>query len=84
MSNETETPLTDAHCGIREGDDPENFLCTVKFARDLERQLAESVSKRDVARAVFYNVDGVTNNPSWQKDKLKALGITPDMAKEGE
>jgi len=38
-----DTPLTDAHCGIREGDDPENFLCTVKFARDLERQLAEAV-----------------------------------------
>jgi septal ring factor EnvC (AmiA/AmiB activator) len=42
MSNDNETPLTDAHCGIREGDDPENFFCTVKFARDLERQLAEA------------------------------------------
>lgn len=50
----TKTPETDNHCGIKNGDDPDNFYCAVPFARQLERDLNEARKEAEKCRDEFY------------------------------
>jgi hypothetical protein len=51
---------------------------------DLERQLAESVSKAEVARMCYVEYKGVWIYCPPSELAMTSMGITPDMAKEGE
>ena len=92
---ETETPLTDAEEIHPDCDDscldiyyrnPQGDLVKVdgwvvdaEFARDLERQLAESVSKADVEDALYDDWKRINR---LSQCRLIDLGINPQLEKE--
>jgi len=81
MTTMSNTPRTDAI--PISGDRWADLERMTKHAEDLERQLANSVSKAEVALIVSEE-DGIWSGFSSLWERLSELGITPDMKEDSQ